>query len=248
MTVFDIENAAEFKKKALIWAEKHAETVCYLDNNGYTEGYVPSAFDGLLAIGVETEIVGTASENPFKILQDLHDLHKNWLFGFLTYDLKNGIEDLESNHFDGLGFPELHFFSPKILMKIMSKKVEIIKNTEGVPNDEILQNIDNQIIINHNPLDFDIKSRFTQQAYLATVERIKQHIQRGDIFEMNFCQEFFIENADLNPTALFHALNDLAQTPFATFYKLRDTYIMCASPERFLKKSGQSRRMKGIIN
>lgn len=239
MTVFDIENAVEFKQKALIWAEKYAQTVCYLDNNGYTEGYVPSEFDCLLAIGVDTEIVNTASQSPFKQLQDLHDAHKNWLFGFLTYDLKNGIEDLESSHFDGLSFPELHFFLPKILMKITSKNVEFIKNTEGVSNDEILQNIDSQIITKHKPLNFDIKSRFTKQDYLATVERIKQHIQRGDIFEMNFCQEFFVENADLNPTTLFHALNDLAKTPFAAFYKLRDTYILCGSPERFLKKSGQ---------
>ena len=56
---------------------------------------------------------------------------------------------------------------------------------------------------------------------------------------MNFCQEFFVENAALNPATLFHDLNALAQTPFAAFYKLNDTYIMCASPERFLKKSGQ---------
>jgi para-aminobenzoate synthetase component I len=238
-TVFELQNPVEFKKKALIWAENQAQTVCYLDNNGYTEGYVSSEFEALLAIGVEAEIVSSAHQNPFKQLQDLHDAHKNWLFGFLAYDLKNGIENLESTHFDGLGFPELHFFSPKILMKITSKTVEILKNREGVSNDEILQKIDNQIITQQETLDFDIKSRFSKQDYLATVERIKQHIQRGDIFEMNFCQEFFVENAGLNPTILFHALNDLAKTPFAAFYKLRDTYILCASPERFLKKSGQ---------
>ncbi len=237
--IFELPNPAEFKKKALIWAENHTETVCYFDNNGYTEGYIPSEFDCLLAIGADTELLATAHETPFKQLQDVHDAYKNWLFGFLTYDLKNGIENLESKHFDGLGFPELHFFSPKILMKITSKTVEFLKNTEGVSFQEIMQKIDNQIITEHKQLNFDIKSRFSKQEYLATVERIKQHIQRGDIFEMNFCQEFFIENADLNPTTLFHALNDLAQTPFAAFYKLHDTYIMCASPERFLKKTGQ---------
>ena len=238
-TVFDLHNPAEFKKKALIWAEKQAHTVCYLDNNGYTEGYVPSEFECLLAMGVEAEIVNMSNQNPFKQLQEAHDLDKNWLFGFLSYDLKNGIENLESKHFDGVVFPELHFFTPKILMKITSKSVEFLKNRGGVSNHEILQNIDSQIITQQEKLDFNIESRFSKAEYLATVERIKQHIQRGDIFEMNFCQEFFIENAHLNPTTLFHALNDLARTPFAAFYKLRDTYIMCASPERFLKKSGQ---------
>jgi para-aminobenzoate synthetase component I len=237
--VFPLENATDFKKKALIWATKHAKVVCCLDNNGYTEGSVSSAFDCLLAVGVETEIFNTSDKTSFKHLQTLHDNKQNWLFGFLAYDLKNDIEKLESKHPDGLGFPNMHFFEPQILMKISAKNVEFLKNTEGPSNLKILQNIDNQVFEKQEKLDLTIQSRFTKQEYLTTVEHIKNHIHRGDIFEMNFCQEFFVENADLNPTTLFHDLNDLAQTPFAAFYKLADIYIMCASPERFLKKSGQ---------
>ena len=232
-------DAANFKQKALNWATNHAKVVCYLDNNGYTDGYLPTAFEGLLAISTETEIFNTSDASSFKRLQELHDARKNWLFGFLSYDLKNEIERLESNHFDGLDFPDMHFFEPQILLKISSKSVEFLKNTEGSSNQKIFQNIDNQKLTKQNTLNLTIQSRFSKPEYLATVERIKQHIHRGDIFEMNFCQEFFIENATLNPATLFHNLNDLAQTPFAAFYKLHDTYIMCASPERFLKKSGQ---------
>ena len=238
-TIFSLTDAANFKQKALNWATNQSKVVCYLDNNGYTEGYLPTAFEGLLAIGTETEIFNISNESSFKRLQELHDKRKNWLFGFLAYDLKNEIERLESNHFDGLDFPDMHFFEPRILLKISAKSVEFLKNTEGSSNQEILQDIDNQKLIKQDALNWAIQSRFSKPEYLATVERIKQHIHRGDIFEMNFCQEFFIENATLNPATLFHNLNDFAQTPFAAFYKLHDTYIMCASPERFLKKSGQ---------
>ena len=238
-TIFPLTDAANFKQKALNWAMNHAKAVCYLDNNGYTEGYLPTAFEGLLAIGTETEIFNTSDASSFKRLQELHDVRKNWLFGFLAYDLKNEIERLESNHFDGLSFPDMHFFEPRILLKISSKSVEFLKNTEGSSNQKILQKIDNQELKKQNSLNLSIRSRFSKPEYLATVERIKQHIHRGDIFEMNFCQEFFVQNAALNPATLFHDLNALAQTPFAAFYKLNDTYIMCASPERFLKKSGQ---------
>lgn len=232
-------DAANFKQKALDWATKQSKVVCYLDNNGYTEGYLPTEFEGLLAIGVETEIYNTSDASSFKHLQKFHDRRKNWLFGFLSYDLKNEVERLESNHSDGLGFPDMHFFEPQILLKISAKSVEFLKNTGGSSSQKIFQNIDNQEITKQNLLNLFIQSRFSKPEYLATVERIKQHIHRGDIFEMNFCQEFFVENAALNPATLFHALNDLAQTPFAAFYKLNDTYVMCASPERFLKKSGQ---------
>ncbi len=238
-TIFALDNGLDFKEKALNWATKHAKVVCCLDNNGYTEGYVPTEFDCLLAIGAASEIVNTVDKMSFQRLQEFHDTRKNWLFGFLSYDLKNELERLTSNHFDGLGFPDLHFFEPEILLRISPNSVEFLKNTEGVANTEILQKIDNQELIKHVLLDLTIESRFLKQDYLDTVERIKQHIHRGDIFEMNFCQEFFVENADLSPTSLFQSLNYLAQTPFAAFYKLDTRYIMCASPERFLKKSGQ---------
>lgn len=237
--IFPLTDTSAFKQKALNWAENHAKVVCYFDNNGYTEGSVASEFEGLLAIGTETEIFNTSDASNFKRLQNLHDDRKNWLFGFLSYDLKNEIERLESTHFDGVHFPDMHFFEPQILLKISSKSVEFLKNTEGSSFKEILQTIDNQELTQQETLNLTIESRFSKEAYIATVERIKQHIHRGDIFEMNFCQEFFVNDAELNQTALFHALNGLSQTPFAAFYKLNDTYIMCASPERFLKKTGQ---------
>jgi para-aminobenzoate synthetase component I len=238
-TTFSLENSVNFKEKALIWATSHAEVCCCFDNNGYTEGFVSSEFDCLLAIGSEAEIFSVIGKNNFQKLQDFHDERKDWLFGILTYDLKNEIEKLSSNHFDGLAFPDLHFFKPEILMRISEKNVEFLKNTEGETNEIIIKKINNIKILEQSPLDLEIQSRFSKQEYLVTVERIKQHIHRGDIFEMNFCQEFFVEDADLNPAALFHELNHLAKTPFAAFYKLRNQYIMCASPERFLKKSGQ---------
>jgi para-aminobenzoate synthetase component I len=245
-TVFPLENAAVFKEKALIWATNHAEVVCYLDNNGYTEGLVPTAFDCLLAVGVEGEIFNASDKTSFQGLQKFHDDRKNWLFGFLTYDLKNEVEKLESTHFDGLDFPDMHFFEPQLLMRITEKSVEFLKytdlsraNREGSLFYEILQQIDNQELVKPLSLNLTIQSRFTKADYLATVERIKQHIHRGDIFEMNLCQEFFVEDATFNPTSVFHELNRLAQAPFSAFYKLREQYIMCASPERFLKKSGK---------
>ena len=74
--------------------------------------------------------------------------------------------------------------------------------------------------------------------YLQKITQIKQHIQRGDIYEMNYCQEFFSRGITLNPTAIFQKLNKNTTTPFSSFLKLNHIYAMCASPERFIKKSG----------
>ena len=67
----------------------------------------------------------------------------------------------------------------------------------------------------------------------------KKHIKRGDIYELNYCQEFFSENADINSEALFCRLNKKAKAPFSAFLSLEDKYLICSSPERFLRKDNQ---------
>jgi len=66
------------------------------------------------------------------------------------------------------------------------------------------------------------------------------HIHRGDIYEANFCQEFYSENSTINPVEVYQHLNEISKPPFATFLKLKDKYLLSASPERYLKKDGNN--------
>src|SRR5690606_12586001 len=59
-----------------------------------------------------------------------------------------------------------------------------------------------------------------------------------DCYEINFCQEFFAENVSPDPVAVYRSLSNMSPNPFAAFYKLEDKYLICASPERYLKKTG----------
>ena len=191
-------------------------------------------------------------KGAFQHLKDFQNENPNqWLFGFLTYDLKNDVERLTSENTDNLGFPCLHFFKPKWVLKISKKTVEIVQNTEGplhanIKDSKTINTLFQKINSFKNKakttqlIDFKINTRFKKEEYIATVEQIKRHIHVGDIFEMNFCQEFFIENAELNPYVLFQKLNNIAQAPFTAFYKLKDKFALCASPERYLKKEGQN--------
>lgn len=76
------------------------------------------------------------------------------------------------------------------------------------------------------------------------------HIQLGDIFEVNFCQEYYAENAKINPVEVYQKLIKLSPTPFSNFLKVNDKYCLGASPERFLAKSKNkviSQPIKGTI-
>ena len=93
-----------------------------------------------------------------------------------------------------------------------------------------------------------LKSRFPPDEYIDTVKKLQEHILRGDCYEINFCQEFYADNTVIDPYNVYQKLSALSPNPFAAFYKYEDKYLICASPERFLKKTGKtiiSQPMKG---
>lgn len=235
---FSLHDVSIFKKQALRWAADF-DVVCFLDNNGHYENQYTS-HEGLLAIGVESHILHTRPQGAFRDLQEFYELKKDWLFGFLSYDLKNDTERLASQNFDGVVMPEMHFFQPTYVLDIQKNKVKI--ESKGLSPDLVFQLIQNQNIAENNSKETtslpSLQARISKKEYIATVEQVKEHIQKGDIYEMNFCQEFYAENAEISPLHLFEQLNKTANTPFAAFYKLKSRYLLCASPERFLKKKG----------
>jgi para-aminobenzoate synthetase component 1 len=228
-----INDPQNFKRKALQWAS-FFDVCCYLDSNNFADPY--SKFDALIAIGAKDELVAEAG-NAFAKLQMFRKKHPRWLTGFFSYDLKNETENLSSAHIDHLQFPDLYFFVPQYLIIIKGSEIEIIADNPS----EIFERIQQQIIdpaINETVHKVNLQSRISKATYLNTVEKIKTHIKQGDIYVTNFCQEFFAENAVIDPLAVFSKLNEISPNPFSAFFKYRDNYILCASPERFLAKRG----------
>ncbi len=82
-----------------------------------------------------------------------------------------------------------------------------------------------------------LKPRITKKEYLSHVSKIKQHIQHGDIYEINFCQEFF-DTCEIDPYRFFVAFKAYSPSPFSAFFKYCNNYLVSASPERYLQKTG----------
>jgi para-aminobenzoate synthetase component 1 len=219
-----------FKQKALQWAASF-DACCYLDSNSFNDPY--SKFDTLIAAGVRDSITANTGF-AFAELERFRETHPGWLTGFFSYDLKNEVEDLSSANPDRLHFPDLYFFEPEHLILINKGRVEIIADNPQF----IFDTIDQQILPVYDPEAINLQSRFSKDDYITTVNKIKAHIARGDIYVTNFCQEFYADNAAIDPVATFLQLNRVSPTPFGTFYKWQDNYILCASPERFLAKRG----------
>lgn len=232
---------------------KHFKHVCYFNSNKTSNESQMIEYDALIAIGASEEIVIKNGATVFSELQDFYEKKKGWLFGFLSYDLKNSIEDLSSQNHDGQEFPLLHFFSPKIVILIKDQIVQVQFDDIHTSAEEA-QNIYDLAFSESTQLNtlgkIEIQNRISKEEYINTFNKIKQHIERGDIYEINLCQEFFAENAEIDPPSVFTKLDKLSRAPFTAFCKLNEHYILSASPERFLKKKGNniiSQPIKGTI-
>ncbi len=96
--------------------------------------------------------------------------------------------------------------------------------------------VQESISIKETKIDFFC--RLDKKIYIETVNKLLAHIKRGDIYEINYCIEFFAENVVINPKEVFFRLKSLTEAPFARLYKADDNWIICASPERFVQKRG----------
>ncbi len=78
-----------------------------------------------------------------------------------------------------------------------------------------------------------VTSVFTQPQYETAVEKVKEYIRAGDIFQANLSQRFSAE-VSKTPWELYKTLRTVNPAPFAAFFDFGDGVLISASPERFL--------------
>ncbi|MEZ4926301.1 MAG: anthranilate synthase component I family protein [Saprospiraceae bacterium] len=235
---FTIHDLQFWRRQLHHWAA--SQDVCMvLDSHHYEEGLMCHDWELLLGAGCH-EILELPVGDAFTSLKKWQNDIKDWMFGGFGYDLKNEIENLQSAHPDSIGFPDLVFFRPEIVIGIRDGSM-IIESLTKSP-EEVFAQVYNFSIPKRkeiNPVS-RLQPRLSKTFYFDIIDKIRWHIIEGDLYEMNFCQEFYAEEALLEPMAVWEDLNELAKPPFAAFFRLRDKYILSASPERFLKKSGDT--------
>jgi para-aminobenzoate synthetase component I len=207
---------------------------CLLDNHHYK--FEQPAFECLMAAGSKRSFEPITG-STFDQLKVFNNEERDWLFGHFSYDLKNEMEQLVSMNFDGIEFPDCHFFVPEIVLQLNSEQVTIFCEEDA---ESIYRAIESAspVIEPANSSALNIQSRITPTDYLSIVRKLQQHILRGDCYEINFCQEFFAEHAVIEPLFVYEKLATISPNPFSALYKFKDKYCICASPERYLKKSG----------
>jgi para-aminobenzoate synthetase component I len=230
--VFSVSDFGQIKEKVLNWVQPFS-TFCLLDNHQYQ--VAPHAVECLVAAGAR-RVLSAAAGKAFDALQHFQQEKKSWLFGHLGYELKNESTSLYSAHPDRIGFPDLYFFEPEIVLRLSEDQLVIEADDPAAVYQAIKSAPAHGRKKRTGPLD--IQQSFSREEYLDVIHALQRHITRGDCYEINFCQEFFAEYAGIDPLEVYQALSAVSPNPFSAFYRIQDRWLICASPERFLKKTG----------
>jgi para-aminobenzoate synthetase component 1 len=231
---FPFSDLYKIKQQVLDWSARF-NTFSFLDNQQY-----PSAehsYECLVAAGEKTRLK-TKAGHAFDELKKFSLQQDDWLFGHFSFDLKSETEGSASHLPDFIQFPDLFFFVPEIIVIILSREIRI--GLFGTHHKEVLNEIENGSFSRNKiiPGETFIQKRISKDQYIEIFQRLRQHILRGDCYEINFCQEFFVEAVNLDPLDLYRALNRISPSPFSAFYGMDEKFLLCASPERFLKRKG----------
>lgn len=226
----------DFEQKALLWAQTK-EFFCYLNGNDCEYTYF--SFPKVLAVGVQNQ---TTFENE-TINQDLRSVFNSSesQFGFIGYDLFSPHKTTNSH------FPKGYFFSPETTIRFITNQKVEIESIHSVDDifDSIQNSVPNEELVTSN---ISFTALEDKESYIQKVDHLKRHINRGDIYQINYCIEFEAIDSIINPINVYQKLNTQSPMPFSGLLKVNNQYIICASPERYLKRIDQliiSQPMKG---
>ncbi len=222
-TTFRDIHVSDIISKMLNWSDRF-NIFCLLNSNGFTSKHGEWE---LLFAADPAYILEIKDDQFVKPLQQFSNEHEGWIFGHLNYPGQTN---------DRISFPNGFFFVPKILVRIKGNEV-IISSQDEDPEliyDQLMETapLNGRASI----LKEEIKSEMNESEYHSAINAIKEHLQKGDCYEINFCQEFYSENADIHPASLYQQLIQSSPSPFSAFYRLKEKFCISASPERFLKK------------
>ncbi len=231
---FPVNDLYKIKQQVLNWSAQF-NTCCFLDNQEYKSN--THSFECIAAVGEKFRLEAKAG-NAFEQLKQFSSTQNDWLFGHFSFDLKSETESVPSHLPDYIGFPDLFFFIPEIIVLLNHDRLSIglLQNN----HDQVLKEIQDAPVYAETKKQepVTIRQRMQKDEYIRIIERLKEHILRGDCYEINYCQEFYAEQAEIDPVPLFQALNQVSPSPFSAYYTVAGKYLLCASPERYLKRKG----------
>jgi para-aminobenzoate synthetase component 1 len=190
--------------------------------------------EALLAEGIADSYVVAAGEGVnWEELDAWIKSSNEWIFGWVGYDVRRSIEAFAKEHLESSSFPQLVLFRPINLFKIRNRSVEVLKG-EWHPNlDEWLS---------MDPADdlpgVELTPTVSHDEYNRHIAELKLQIAIGNVYELNYCMPFEGQAEWNNTASIWKRIYGYTEAPFSAYARWGNNTVMCASPERYLKREG----------
>ncbi|MBS1777181.1 MAG: anthranilate synthase component I family protein [Bacteroidetes bacterium] len=236
------------KNRMLNWSTQFS-ILLFLDTNNYPHSH--SRYECLIGVGNSSLVPVSESIDGLNILAKQHHQNPDWLFGHICYELKDQLNSkTKSTKIQRHNYPLAHFFSPHTVCYINNTKSLLCIESFDDPQNILIEILESSESLSTQQQKIQFYQRTDQDQYIQTVSKLREHIAAGDCYEINYCCEGYAENVNIDPVSAYTSLTTLSSAPFAAYYRLGEQYMMSASPERYLVKSGSqivAQPMKGTI-
>jgi anthranilate synthase component I len=172
------------------------------------------------------------------------------VFGYMSYDTVRLMEHLPDQNPDALGLPDGIFLRPTIIAVFDSVKDEVTLVTPVRPEpgvsaraayaraserlSDVIADFDRALPHGHREANIaaleEPRSNTPRDTYYGMVERAKEYIAAGDIFQVVLSQRFETP-FELPPFSLYRALRRINPSPFLYFLNFDNFSIVGSSPE-----------------
>ncbi|WP_417202057.1 aminodeoxychorismate synthase component I [Acetoanaerobium sticklandii] len=177
--------------------------------------------------------------------------------GYLSYDLGRYIEKIENKTIVDMEVPDLYFglYDWAYVVDHKERKLYLVSADLDKDKEEKLIIEKEELILNHTPAEklipvdeeVQLKSNFTKQEYIDSIEKVRQYIRSGDIYQANLTQRFD-GKTKRSAFDIYSELREVGPTIFGGLLNFEDVQVISNSPERFIKVENrkiQTRPIKG---
>lgn len=239
--VFDIEDSDYWKEKVVYWAKSY-QIFSLFNSNGFSDAY--SKYENLFCIGA---IASHRSENGN--FSELKEFRKKYLNRFIVtaIDYEYSYESETNSNSCRSEQPGLFFFIPEIIIVLRQNKI-IIDSDDPV---SIFQQIKGtNVNYKFKEIDIPFTASTSKENYRSIFNKMYDNILKGNIYEVNVCQKFYIKDIEIDPYSTYIELSKRSPSPFSVLFRNKDFFVLSASPERFIAKRDLtviSQPIKGTI-
>ena len=160
----------------LLSKSKNIECLSILLSNNKKKNKLPKEYINYdMIVGIDSLYKLSCNLNSFDELTRFHNTYSDWMFGYLSYDLKNEIEDLSSDNYDGIELNQLTFFIPRYVFLLLKNELQVLSFESKEKVDLFLASLNN--IHFSNTQSVILKPREEKEKYISKIAKIKQHIQ-----------------------------------------------------------------------